>query len=163
MNSSGQGSLVEAKSACTSASPTGLAAAWHRVFFPSAATVLLLTGLLKLLSALQETKILARPDPVLLVLSIRQTSFIAALLEIAVGMALLRTGSAMRKIALVLWLSGILVSYRLALWLIRYGGACSCLGDVSDWLGLPREWAEWTPRFVLGYLIAGGLLCLALE
>lgn len=117
------------------------------------ALFLIVTGSLKLLSALLETKVLGASDPLLPLFTVRQVMFIAAVLEFGVVNALLRHRNASWAPWLVLWLVGVAAVYRIGLWAVGFHGHCSCLGHLFDWLPGFNAWAD---RVMLTSLVVMG-------
>jgi hypothetical protein len=105
-------------------------------FVRSAAAVLALTALVKLVAATGEGRILAQPDPLLTIFSNRQMMVLAALLEAFVVGLILWERDRLRQVALVAWIGTGFLMYRAGLWWVGYEGACSCLGNVTRTIGL---------------------------
>ena len=127
----------------------------ERPFLLCAAVIFCATGILKLFSILQDLQVLARPDPLLLFLTQRQTLFCAGVIELYVARRILfsKAASSRSQVAAVAWLSSLLACYRFGLWFTGYRGECNCLGHVGDWLHLSH-----TAMAVLLWSIIGCLI-----
>jgi hypothetical protein len=121
----------------------------HR-FHIAVMVFLLFTAGLKLGGVLQEARVLAAADPLVPLLTVRQMTFGAMLIELGVAYALWRHRSAVWSSWLVLWLVGLFAVYRLGLWTIGFRGHCSCLGHLFDWL---PGFNVWTDRLMLASLV----------
>jgi hypothetical protein len=127
-----------------------------RLLLMSAGWIFLLTAGIKFMSAMQEVRVLGRPDPLLEFLSTRQLLALTALLEAGVAAVILWAGRAVavsEKLLLVLWLSTMFLLYRLGLWWIGYQGGCNCMGDAAHWLGTSPEHLDTAAKVLLLYLL----------
>jgi protein O-mannosyl-transferase len=134
-----------------------------RLFLMSAGWIFLLTAAIKFMSAMQEVRVLGRPDPLLEFLTTRQLLALTALLEAGVAAVILWAGRAVaasEKLLLVFWLSTIFLLYRLGLWWIGHQGGCNCMGNAAQWLGTSPEKLNSIATVLLAYLVVGssGLL-----
>jgi hypothetical protein len=127
--------------------------AW--VFIQTAVLLLAVTALAKILAATGEARILGQPDPLLGLLSMRQSMLLAAALEIVVVVLVYRAPNVLRKAELLLWIAGVFLVYRIGLWWIGFEGSCRCLGNVGDVFGISAEIADWIAKGVLAYLLVG--------
>jgi hypothetical protein len=118
---------------------------------------LVVTGGLKLVSGLQESRVLGAADPVLPWLTMRQVLFLAAVLELGVATVLLRHRSARWAPELILWLVTLFGAYRLSLWAMGFQGHCSCLGHLLDWLPWLKPWSNRLMQSSLLGMAAGSL------
>ncbi len=133
-----------------------------RLFIYSAAFVLLGSGLIKLISGLEEVPIMARMDPVISFLTNRQLLVIAATLELTIAVVLFWSRhDESKKVALVFCLSWAFLTYRLGLWWMGYRGECPCLGNITGWLRMDPSFANLVGGVVLSYLLIGSGLSLA--
>ncbi len=133
---------------------------WQRRFVTAVAVLLALTGGVKLVSVLQESRLLGAADPLFLWLTVRQMLFAAAALELGVAAVLLRRRDVRRAPGLILWLAAVFGAYRLGLWAMGFQGHCRCLGHLFD--GLPgfEVWADRVLLAALGVMGAGAVGCL---
>ena len=140
---------------------------WHRSqqwFLLSAALILIVTAVIKLLSALQEVQVLGRLDPVFWFLTKRQLLVVTAMLEGIVAGIILKSNrreATYVTLILVFSLSSIFLCYRLGLWWSGYSGECSCFGNATQWLGTSPDIMNRAAQFLLGYLLAGSTGMLA--
>jgi hypothetical protein len=80
----------------------------------------------------------------------------AAGLELAVAAAMVLGRDPALRSGTVLWLSVVLVLYRLGLWAIGHAGNCNCLGrPASWWFTLQPGVAEFLLKGMLAYMLAG--------
>jgi hypothetical protein len=131
-----------------------------RLFLMSAGWLLLLTAIIKFMSAMQEVRVLGQPDPLLDFLSTRQLLALTALLEAGVAAVILWAGRAVaasEKLLLVLWLAMMFLLYRLGLWWIGHQGGCSCMGNAAQWLGASPATLDIAAKVLLAYLLLGSL------
>lgn len=105
-------------------------------FFKSAAVLLLLTALAKLYSSGGTAKILQVQDQ-LVHLGYQPVLVLAALVEIAVAVFLLKSRNDLRRSLVLLWLSSNFIAYRLGNYLLGMH-TCPCLCQLADRLPLPR-------------------------
>jgi hypothetical protein len=134
-----------------------------RLFLMSAGWIFLLTAAIKFMSAMQEARVLGRPDPLLEFLSTRQLLALTALLEAGVAVVILWAGRAVaasEKLLLVLWLAMMFLLYRLGLWWIGHQGGCNCMGNAAQWLGASAATLDSAAKVLLAYLLLGSFALL---
>jgi hypothetical protein len=128
----------------------------HPLLFPgSAIMMVLLTAFATLVAASGEVGLLGHPDPLLRLLSLRQSMLLAAALEIVVVMLVWRAPTAHLKATLLLWIGSVFLFYRIGLWWVGFEGSCRCLGNVGDVFGISTETADWIAKGILVYLLVG--------
>ena len=125
-----------------------------RVFIVSAAAVLVLTGVAKLISATGRSPMLEILDPIFLV-PFRQLLIAAGVLEVAVAAACAFRRSHALSPLLVAWLATLFFSYRLGLSFMGWKKPCSCLGSLTDALHLNPTISDRIAKVILSYLIVG--------
>lgn len=103
------------------------------IFSRLVAVVLLITAVLKLSAVAAAISELDRPDPVFAFLTTRQSLLLAAGIEAAVALTLLRWGGNLRALGLIVWLGITMAAYRGAAWLSGWTGPCHCLGGGMGW------------------------------
>ncbi len=133
---------------------------WLQMFQGSAAVVLGLTAVCKLVSVGGEARILGVADPIFYFLTTRQLLLITATIEMIVALYLLKGAHSITKSSLILWLATAFIAYRVGLWLMHYKG-CACLGTVSQWLPVSPATVDLLMKVVLAYLTLGSAICLA--
>ena len=128
-----------------------------RLFIQSAAAVLLLTAVAKLVSTGSSSKILSGPDPVfgILNIDIRTVILSAELIEIIVAWICFRGHRLTVQVASVFWLSLTFVLYRVTMSLTDYDKPCACLGTITDALGIAPDAADYGMKLALAYLVIG--------
>jgi hypothetical protein len=134
-----------------------------RRFIAGAVLILVMTALAKALAASGEARVLARPDPLLGMLSNRQIMLIAVVLELLVIGLIMREMDRLRQVALIAWIGTVFLAYRLGLWWIGHEGACPCLGNVTYSIGLSPAMEDLGVKVLLGYLLLGSYSIVALE
>jgi hypothetical protein len=126
-----------------------------RWFLITAVSLLAVTAVAKAAAASGEARILAQPDPLLGLISMRQSMLLAAALEIVVVIRVWRAPNALRKATLLLWLGAVFLVYRIGLWWVGFEGSCRCLGNMGDVFGISAENADWIAKGILVYLVVG--------
>lgn len=116
-----------------------------------AGILLFFTAAAKLISSFGDAEILQRPDP-LLGISNQHVFWIVGTLELAIALVCLSGRMLALKAGLVAWLATAFIAYRLGLWWIGYEKPCSCLGNLTDLLLIPRETAHTAIMVILAYL-----------
>ncbi len=111
----------------------------------------------KMISVLSNSPLLSRNDPLFEFFTLRHVFFIAVLLECAVAYFLWTVKTVCDRAILVLWLSGLFLSYRLGLLLIGYTGPCQCLGYWSDNIGLSHKTVSWLLTALLSFMTFGSI------
>ena len=133
-----------------------------RIYLVSSGCILLCTGVLKILSALTETKVLGLADPMIDFLSNRQVLFFVGCLELVVSRILFSRCSDTVKASLIAWLAATFFVYRLGLWSIDFHAPCACLGRAGDWLRLDPHTVDKFMFVTLVYLAFGSVSILVL-
>jgi len=125
-----------------------------RLYYYTAAVVLLLTATGKFISTIGHGPILYIHDPI--------TDFkfsnlfrIAGSIEIAVALACVSVKRIWIQAGLVAWLSTTFLMYRIGLMLVGYHKPCSCLGNLTDALHIPPQTADTAMKIILAYLLVG--------
>jgi hypothetical protein len=116
-----------------------------------AGILLFLTAAAKLISSFGDAKILQYPDPLLGILN-QHVFWIVGTLELAIALVCLSGRALALKAGLLAWLTTAFIAYRLGLWWIGYTKPCSCLGNLTDLLHIPRETAHTLMTVILAYL-----------
>ena len=124
-------------------------------FFRSAAALLVVTALAKLYSAGGSARILRIRDA-LLHIGYRPLMLLAALLEIAIAVFLLRSRSELKWSLVLLWLSANFIIYHFGNYLIGVH-LCPCLGQLADRLPLPRGLTDVALQVLLLYWLLVGV------
>jgi hypothetical protein len=131
-------------------------ARWLNWFAMSAASILLITGLAKIVSGLGSAKILTYHDPLLL-MSFRQLLLLAGIVELTISIVCVFEKKPKVSIMLLLWISLVFCSYRVGLYWIGYHRPCPCMGNLTDDLHLSPQIANLIMTGVLAYLLSGSL------
>ncbi len=125
-----------------------------RFFVYSAAVLLLITGIAKLIGSAGHEKILLARDPVIGIRT-RELILVTGLIELAVAAACFLSKGAQVPSKLIAWLSTNLLIYRIILILIDYKKPCNCLGNVTDALHIPPQTADTIMKIGLVSKICG--------
>lgn len=123
-------------------------------FFTSAACLLLLTAIAKIISSFGSSHILQRTDPIFGI-SFRILFVFVGLLELLIAFICFLNQSAIFRAALVAWLATAFCFYRLGLLWIGYARPCSCLGNLTDLLPISPQIADALMKCILFYFILG--------
>jgi hypothetical protein len=98
--------------------------------------LLLISGTSKFLDIIETNEYWVEYDRVLFFMTRRQVAASAALLELGVAVYLVSRACLLKKAYSLLWLSGILSTYKAGTWLLQDVRPCSCLGVVGRALDL---------------------------
>jgi hypothetical protein len=130
-----------------------------RAFIYSAGLVLVATGIAKLISSGATTRILEMPDPILGI-SYKHVFLIVGSIELWIAAVCFFSNKIELQARLVVWLGTIFTLYRYGIFWVGYHRPCSCLGTLTDSLGIPPDKADLALKCVLAYLLVGGLVVL---
>lgn len=125
-----------------------------RFFFYSAAVLLGVTGVAKLVSASGSNRILQVPDPIF-GLPFRYEFCVVGVLELGIAAFCLFGNRAEIKTAVVAWMATAFLVYRIGLLLVGYEGPCHCLGSLTAALHVDPQVADSIMKAVLAYLLVG--------
>ena len=123
-------------------------------FISTAAAILLVAGISKIVSGLGHASILERIDP-LFHLQFRFLMLGVGTLELIVVVFCIIGCDQMRKIIVLTWLTTTLLIYRIGLWWVGWHRPCSCLGNLTDALHVRPQTADTVMKIILGYLLIG--------
>lgn len=124
-------------------------------FIYSSGILFLLTGGAKLISGSGTARILNDLDPVFLI-SFRHILYVTAVVELCVAAICLFSKNRKLQAGLIAILATNFVLYRFGLYWLGYrGGACPCLGNLTDALHIPPQTADTVMKIVLAYLLIG--------
>jgi hypothetical protein len=130
-----------------------------RFFLSTAAAILIITGLIKVLSLFGSAGMLAVRDPVFGI-SFGILMPLVGLTEIAVGTLVLFCRNGLVASGLILWISIEFVAYRFFSAELRPGSYCPCLGSLGEFLGLSQAQATHAALLICIILLILGLLAL---
>lgn len=125
-----------------------------RFFILSAGALFFLTAVAKLVSAFGAVRLLNYPAPFLFI-SFRHLLIMASIFELAVGLVCLISGRLALPLRLIAWLATNLLLYRIGLIAVHYHKPCSCLGNLTENIGLSAADADLIMKFLLAYLLMG--------
>lgn len=131
-------------------------------FVYSAAVILFVTAVMKLLSTQIATTQLKHQDPLLFV-SNRQIFYLAGGVELLLSAYLLIGQRTVLKLVLIAWLGTNLLVYHVALYWMGAPNACSCLGSFSTQFSISPRALDHALLAMLVWLLAGSYLFLALH
>jgi hypothetical protein len=103
----------------------------YELFFRSSGICLLLTAGAKIYSAMGHAGILQVPDPVLFFLTNRFLLAYVAIVELGIAFLALGRSSRLAKAAALFWLGCAFAAYRIAIWHLKPGATCPCLGTLT--------------------------------
>jgi hypothetical protein len=160
------GRTAECAKSQDGAARSGVAAGAGRFqqwFVSGVGVFLLATGGVKLVSVLQESRVLGAADPLFSGLTVRQVLFLAAGLELAVATVLLRHRTARWAPGLILWLVLAFGAYQLGRWMVGVEGSCGCLGHLFERWPEFEARADWVMLGALAVMGFGSLWSLLLS
>lgn len=124
--------------------------------------ILLFVALAKLLSSFSQAKVQSLPDPIL-GLPFRPLLRLVASVEISVAILAMTSRTRLLGAAYVAWLATLLTVYRICLWAINWHQPCSCLGNLTEMIGIPAGNADFLMKGLLAFLLIGSYLAMGLE
>lgn len=130
-----------------------------RFLLSVAATILILTGMVKVVSAFSSVDILKVQDPVFGV-RFGVLMPLVGVVEVGIGLVVLFTRNLAVAGGLVMWLGAEFTAYRAFASQLRPGSYCPCLGSLGEFLGLNQSGATWLALVMCVTLVALGLLAL---
>jgi hypothetical protein len=135
----------------------------YRLYITSVGLIFILTGLTKIVSSLGHAQVLSLNDPIFRI-TFRHLMLFVGLLELSVSAILLYVPTVSRncKLGLILWMAINFITYRYGLWWIKWNSPCSCLGNLTDAVGMTAKTADIIMRSVIAYLLVGALLTMAI-
>lgn len=131
----------------------------RKAFFCSAACILSVAGLLKIISVSGEARGLSLLDP-LLQLTNRQVFLIVGIFEVALAVCLIIGRNSTLQLLSLAWFSTVLVAYRVIIWWKGIVRPCGCLGAASDWFPWLSKHQDRLMQFALMYLFIGSYFLL---
>lgn len=133
----------------------------ERVFLGSVAGILVITGLLKLVSAVGMRGSVAVADPLFYFLNQTDMLVGVGVVELGVATFLVMSGNALWRLGAVLWLASLFLLYRLGLVFIGFQGNCLCLGKPRAWmLGPEGRRMDGVMAGMLAYMLVLSLMFL---
>lgn len=133
-----------------------------RFLLSTAATILIITGLIKVFSSLGSAGMLQVRDPVFGI----QFGFLMPLVgvtEMAIGTAVLLCRNGMVASVLILWISIEFVAYRFFSAELRPGSYCPCLGSLGEYMGLSQAQATHAALVICIILLILGLVAFVIS
>ncbi len=134
-----------------------------RAFLGSAALILILTGIAKLVITANAVPALDQPDPVVWFMTRRGIAGASGLLEILVGFAIIVSRTPANPTLALGFLCSLFLLYRTALMVVAEPVPCGCLGDVANLLKLTDSQASAFATLLLAYLCLGTAACKVLS
>jgi hypothetical protein len=129
-----------------------------RFFIYSAVILLLVSASAKLISSGGTAKILARPD-VLLPLSNQHLFWFVGGIELAVAFICIASKRNWLNAIIISWLATCFWLYKLGLLWVGYTKPCSCLGTMTESIGISPDTADIIAKCIAGYLLLGSYGC----
>lgn len=126
----------------------------RRIFLIVSATILIATGLVKLVSAGGEARSLNLPDP-LLYLTNRQVFLAVGVLELALASYFVFGRRLQLQLLALAWLTTNFAIYRLALWRGNIAKPCGCLGHAVDWWPWLMKHQDSVMKGLLAFMLVG--------
>jgi hypothetical protein len=125
-----------------------------RIFIYSAASLLMVAGLAKVVSGAGTSGVLRTPDPILSI-QLQTLLLLVGFLEIGIALLCFLGNRIDIKAASLAWLATDLSVYRLGLLWSHVEKPCSCLGTLTDALHIRAESADVVMKVVLIYILVG--------
>ena len=126
-----------------------------RWFQHSAAVVLIITALLKIVSLQTGVRFFLLKDSVFPFITNGQIMASSAILELCVAIILIRKLDRVFQFTALLGLASIFLFYRLGLAWIAPNEPCPCYGRATDWLHISTQTADTAMKIILAYLLIG--------
>lgn len=115
--------------------------------------ILSITALVKFITVFGNPKYLSLSDPLLWFLTNRQVLISAGSVELGVAGVIFFGSNPTTKAFALSWLSALIVSYRAALYIIKPGVPCKCLGHVTEWLQISPATADAISKGLLTFIL----------
>ena len=129
-----------------------------RWFILSSGTILLITGIAKVLSAFGEARILGTNDPILGV-SFRSLMSLAGVIELVISGICFLTNKYALSLDAIAWIATVFLSYHFGLSYVHWHRPCPCLGNLTDLVHIPPSLANLILTWVAIYLFLGSVVC----
>jgi hypothetical protein len=126
----------------------------QKCFLSVSVLCLLITGIAKVLSSFGTAKALLAADP-FFGISFKQMFLTVGVLEIVICAIVIFAKSRTLALSLIAWLSSNFLIYRVALYWTGWKKPCSCMGSLSQELGLAPEIADLILKDVLAFMLVG--------
>ena len=124
------------------------------MFVSSAAGILFITGLAKVVASFGAAKLLDEIDPIFNI-SFRHLMFGTGVLEMFISGTCLFSRNIHLKLAILVWVSTSFLIYRIGLKWMGWEHPCPCLGTFLGALDVPARDAARVANGLLVYLLAG--------
>lgn len=128
-------------------------------FIYTSICIILITGIIKLVSASGTARVLQQSDPLFLI-SYQSLFQISGGIELLIALVCLLKRQAVFQLVLIALLSNNIFIYRFGVFWVGYQMPCKCLGTLTERLHIPPLAADNAMKAVLVYLIAGSYLAL---
>ena len=119
-----------------------------------AGLLLIVTAAAKFIGSTGRAGILQSADPIIQ-MPFRSVFVLAGLVELLIGLACLFWRRVICVSMMLAWLATVFLIYRLGLVWVDYHKPCSCLGNLTEALGIAPESADIFIKCVLGYMLIG--------
>lgn len=126
----------------------------ERCFLNGVIGFLAISVYLKLLGITGGQRFWASRDPVMPILTLRQITIAAGLLELSVVLCLVLVRKRAWRLSVILWLVTLFAVYRAGLAATGYHGPCTCFGSLPWVVPSSRQWIDWVSP--LSLLVMGG-------
>lgn len=127
---------------------------FKRMFLIVAATTLIATGLVKLISAVGEAPALKLRDP-LLYMTNRQAFLAVGLLELGLAGYLMFGKNIKLQLLALAWLTTNFAAYRFVIWWGNIAKPCGCLGNAMDWFPWLMKHQDSLMKCLLTFMLVG--------
>jgi arabinogalactan endo-1,4-beta-galactosidase len=125
-----------------------------RSFILSAGSILLVTGVAKIVSIFGVARILTANAPSLNI-SYSHLLVAVGIAEIIIAGVCFVPSLRSQSLLLLAAISTAFLGYRIYLWMNHWPGLCGCMGNLTGQLGIPMQTAQTMMEWILAYLLAG--------
>ncbi len=134
---------------------------FERKFCLSVAITLTVVAFAKLWSISGDSRLLVEYDPIL-GMRFDDLMLMAAVMELCIA-AICAFRSTKSGLISVVWLSTVILCYRVGLWWIGWQKPCSCLGNLTDALHISPQLADNVMKGLLAFMFVGSVSLLFMQ
>jgi hypothetical protein len=135
---------------------------WRKRFVLISASVLFITGSLKILSAFGTQQILDVSDPFFLI-PFRKLLFGVGALELSIATFCVFSRNWNMKSNLIAWLTANFMLYRFGLWFIGWERPCHCLGYFFDTFHVTQGLTDMLAKVIFAWLLSGSCFFVGID
>lgn len=136
---------------------------FRELFLRICTVILFLTAAFKALTVLSKDGSLSRHDPLFFFLSTKELMIGAAIMESAIGVALLTTPRNDHRILFVAWLTTCFSAYKIGLLSLGADAICPCFGNLYKWTNIAPGTVTLLSNAILLFMLVGSYYFLTIE